>query len=118
MLSNPAKVAITMHQKPDGDAMGSSLGLYHFLVKLGHEVTVISPTNWAAWINWMPESNKVINFEKNQEKVTELLNQVDYLFCLDFNIFHRTKNLAPLLERMQCTKILIDLRNGVRLYCG
>ncbi len=108
MLSNPAKVAITMHQKPDGDAMGSSLGLYHFLVKLGHQVTVISPTNWAAWINWMPESNKVINFEKNQEKVTAILNQVDYLFCLDFNIFHRTKNLASTLAGLQCTKILID----------
>ncbi|HEX8279353.1 MAG TPA: DHH family phosphoesterase, partial [Segetibacter sp.] len=47
-LSSPKKVIITTHQKPDGDAMGSSLGLYHFLTSLGHSVTVISPTNWAS----------------------------------------------------------------------
>ncbi|HCT22288.1 MAG TPA: DHH family phosphoesterase, partial [Chitinophagaceae bacterium] len=47
LKESPKKVVITTHQKPDGDAMGSSLGLYHFLVQLGHEVTVISPTNWA-----------------------------------------------------------------------
>jgi phosphoesterase RecJ-like protein len=46
-LDQPKKVIITTHQKPDGDAMGSSLGLYHFLVELGHSVQVISPTNWA-----------------------------------------------------------------------
>ncbi|RYY28076.1 MAG: DHH family phosphoesterase, partial [Chitinophagaceae bacterium] len=46
-LATPRKVVITMHQKPDADAMGSALGLYHFLVSFNHEVTVISPTNWA-----------------------------------------------------------------------
>ena len=49
-LSTPKKVVITMHQKPDGDAMGSTLGLYHFLSQFGHEVKVISPTNWASFI--------------------------------------------------------------------
>ena len=43
-----------MHQKPDADAMGSTLGLYHFLKQFGHDATVISPTNWAAFLNWMP----------------------------------------------------------------
>ena len=47
-----------MHQKPDADAMGSSLGLCHILNALGHEVTVISPTNWAEWLNWMPGADQ------------------------------------------------------------
>lgn len=51
-----------MHQKPDADAMGSSLGLTHFLRLLGHQVTVISPTNWAKWLDWMPGCNEVIDF--------------------------------------------------------
>jgi phosphoesterase RecJ-like protein len=50
-LNAPFKAVITMHQKPDGDAMGSALGLYHFLTALGHEATVISPTNWAG-VSW------------------------------------------------------------------
>ncbi|HNE93959.1 MAG TPA: DHH family phosphoesterase, partial [Chitinophagaceae bacterium] len=67
-LNNPSKIIIVSHQKPDGDAMGSSLGLYHFLIQLGHTVNVISPTNWANFLNWMPGVEHVIDFEKNQEK--------------------------------------------------
>ncbi|MBL7734143.1 MAG: bifunctional oligoribonuclease/PAP phosphatase NrnA [Chitinophagaceae bacterium] len=108
LLSTPRRVAITTHQKPDPDAMGSSLGLYHFLRSFGHEVTVISPTNWASWLNWMPGSDKVIDFESFPDKAQEVLNQAEWLFCLDFNIFHRTKNLSPKLYDVRCTRILID----------
>ena len=108
LLQQPAKVVITMHQKPDADAMGSALALYHFLIKLGHEVTVISPTNWAQWLNWMPGCKTVINFENHRQRAGEILKQAQYLFCLDFNIFHRTKNLAPRLSEADCVKILID----------
>lgn len=107
-LSQPTRVVITTHQKPDADAMGSSLALYHLLTQLGHEVTVVSPTNWAGWLNWMPGVDKVIDFELNREKVADILKEAKWLFCLDFNIFHRTKNLAPLLAAADCTKILID----------
>ncbi|OJU25793.1 MAG: DHH family phosphoesterase [Sphingobacteriales bacterium 41-5] len=108
LLKQPAKAVITMHQKPDADAMGSALALFHFLTKLGFEVTVISPTNWANWLNWMPGCKLVINFENNRQKTAELLDQAQYLFCLDFNIFHRTKNLAPKLSEADCVKVLID----------
>lgn len=108
LLKSPAKVVITTHQKPDADAMGSSLALLHFLVQAGHDVTVVSPTNWAGWLNWMPGVNGVVDYELNKEKVAELLQSTEWLFCLDFNIFHRTKNLAPLLAAATCKKILID----------
>ena len=55
-LEEAKKIVITTHQKPDGDAMGAALGLYHFLKQLNHDVTVISPTNWARFLNWMPGS--------------------------------------------------------------
>ncbi|MGV3657626.1 MAG: DHH family phosphoesterase, partial [Chitinophagaceae bacterium] len=60
-LSEPRKIVITMHQKPDADAMGSALGLYHFLKQLEHEVQVVSPTNWARWLNWMPGVEEVLD---------------------------------------------------------
>ncbi len=107
-LTNPQKVVITMHQKPDGDAMGSSLGLYHFLKGLQHEVTVISPTNWADFLDWMPGVENVINFEKYTEKAVQILNEAQVIFCLDFNIFHRTKHLANHLAAANAVKVLID----------
>ncbi len=107
-LNKPFKAVITAHQKPDGDAMGSTLALYHFLTQLGHEVTVISPTNWADFLNWMPGVDKVIDFEANREKSVQIVNTADYIFCLDFNILHRTKHLEPVIQQSSAVKILID----------
>ncbi len=108
LLSQPKKVVITTHQKPDADAMGSSLALKHFLVQLGHSVTVISPTNWAGWVNWMPGTKEVMDYEMDRQKAQVVLDTAEWLFCLDFNIFHRTKNLTEPLKQMKCVKILID----------
>ncbi|HPH37593.1 MAG TPA: bifunctional oligoribonuclease/PAP phosphatase NrnA [Sediminibacterium sp.] len=108
LLSQPKQIVITMHQKPDGDAMGSTLGLYHFLHNRGHQVTVISPTNWADFLEWLPGIETVINFEGHREKSLAILDKADILFCLDFNIFHRTKHLAPFLASAKAIKVLID----------
>ncbi len=108
LLSTPRKVVITTHQKPDADAMGSMLGLKRFLEKLGHQVSAVSPTNWAGWVNWMPGADSVIDFEQQKSKVLDLLQHADWLFCLDFNIFHRTKHLAEHLYTATCIKVLID----------
>jgi phosphoesterase RecJ-like protein len=107
-LNQPFKAVITAHQKPDGDAMGSTLGLYHFLKQLGHEVTVISPTNWAQFLDWMPGVDQVIDFEANKNEASEILAAADYVFCLDFNILHRTKHLEPIIRDAKALKILID----------
>jgi phosphoesterase RecJ-like protein len=108
LLDKPIRIVITTHQKPDADAMGSSLGLYNFLIHFGHTVTVISPTNWASWVNWMPGSKKVLDYEMQKQKAEAELDQADWLFCLDFNNFFRTKNLATKLASLKCVKILID----------
>ncbi|PWT77016.1 MAG: DHH family phosphoesterase [Bacteroidetes bacterium] len=108
LLKQPKKVVIIMHLKPDADAMGSSLGLYHFLVELGHEVTVISPTNWADWLKWMKGSEHVIDYELNMERANGFLDSADLIFCLDFNTLDRTRKMSPRLQETRKTKILID----------
>ena len=108
LLSTPRQIVITMHQKPDADAMGSTLALKHFLVQLGHAVTVISPTNWAGWVNWLPGVKEVLDYDKDKQKSDVILNNADWIFCLDFNIFHRTKTMTEKLKQLSCTKILID----------
>lgn len=107
-IRTPRKIVITTHQKPDADAMGSSLALFHYLEKLGHQVTVISPTNWAPWIGWMGGVEKVLNYEQQTDKANQILAQTDWLFCLDFNAFHRTKTMSSKLASLSCTKVLID----------
>jgi phosphoesterase RecJ-like protein len=107
-LLQPKKIAITMHQKPDPDAMGSSLGLFHYLIKLGHEVKVISPTNWADFLKWMPGCEQVIDFESNREEAIANLRNTDWLFCLDFNHLGRTRNMEGAIMELNCKKILID----------
>lgn len=108
LLDKKKKIVITFHQKPDADAMGSGLGLYNFLIQFGHEATVISPTNWAGFLNWMPGAKKVLDFEMQNEKAMKALNEAEWLFCLDFNVLNRTKNMEPVIKNLSCTKILID----------
>jgi phosphoesterase RecJ-like protein len=83
---SPANIVITTHHKPDADAIGSSLGLYNFFKVYGiQNVTVVSPTDYGAFLHWMPGNETVINFEEQKEKATQLVEAADYVFCLDFN---------------------------------
>jgi bifunctional oligoribonuclease and PAP phosphatase NrnA len=107
-LSQPKKVVITTHQKPDGDAMGSSLGLYHFLQQFGHSVTVISPTNWADFLFWMPSADKVLDYERQTITADKAIDEAEWIFCLDFNTLGRTKKMEEKLVNAQALRILID----------
>ena len=108
LLEEPKNIVITFHQKPDADAMGSGVGLYNFLIQFGHKVTVISPTNWAGFLSWMPGAKKVLDFEMQKEKALKALNNAEWLFCLDFNVLNRTRNMEPVIKDLKCIKILID----------
>jgi bifunctional oligoribonuclease and PAP phosphatase NrnA len=107
-LDQPKHIAITHHYNSDYDALGSTLGLKHYLETLGHTCTLISPNANADYFKWMPGINDVLVYEENKEETQQVLDAADILFCLDFNIFHRTKHLAPLLEAFDKTNVLID----------
>ena len=107
-LSYKKNIVITMHQKPDGDAMGSTLGLYHFLAQFEHTINVISPTNWASFLHWMPGAKQVLDYERETDKCNELLEKADWIFCLDFNTLGRTKRMEEKLMQATGKKILID----------
>jgi bifunctional oligoribonuclease and PAP phosphatase NrnA len=108
LQSSKQKIVITTHQKPDGDAMGSSLGLYHFLINQGHEVQVISPTNWAHFLQWMPGAEKVIDFEKSPEQAIQITQAAQIIFCLDFNTPSRVKKYEEAITQATAIKVLID----------
>lgn len=107
-LSTADSIVITMHQKPDPDAMGSSLALYHFLKNAGFNSQVICPTNWADFLKWMPGMDHVIDFESTKEHATEIIDHASWIFCLDFNHLSRTRFMEQNLFKAEAKKILID----------
>jgi phosphoesterase RecJ-like protein len=108
-LASPKKITIIPHRNPDGDAMGSTLALYHFLVQQNHDVVVMSPNEFPAFLAWLPAAEKVLLFEKDKEICTEILKQSDLIFTLDFNALHRVgESMQTALEALNTTFILID----------
>ena len=89
ILSTPKKVVIVPHKNPDGDAMGSTLGLYHYLKKLGHSATVIAPNDYPEFLKWIPGTKEVLIHEENTTASDVLISEADLIFTLDFNALHR-----------------------------
>lgn len=108
LLNTKKNVVITMHQKPDGDAMGSALGLWHFLKSFDFVVKVISPTNWPSFLNWMPGCKEVLDYDRDKEKADKIIEEADWIFCLDFNALSRTRNMEEKLKNAKAERILID----------
>ncbi len=108
ILANKLKIIITHHYNADADALGSSLGLRFFLEKLGHEVTVISPNDNPNFLSWLPGFKDIIIFQQQSAEIENLFSISDVVFCLDFNIFHRTKYLTEALENFKGIKVLLD----------
>ncbi len=109
LLSIPKKIVIVPHRNPDGDAYGASLGIYHYLIKLGHQVTVVSPNECPDFLKWMPGADEVLFFENNISKGTEILKTAEIVFTLDFNALHRVgAKMLKVLEEIKPVYILID----------
>ena len=108
LLSTPKKIAIIPHRSPDGDAMGSTLGLYHFLLKNNHQPTVISPNEFPDFLAWLPGSENVRVFEKDRKNCTKILEEAELIFTLDFNALHRVGEMENVLNKLKVPFIMID----------
>lgn len=108
ILSSPKKIIITHHNNPDADALGSSLGLYHYLSQKGHNCTVVSPNAIPDFIFWMPGSENVFIYEKHRDEVDALLQNADIVFSLDYNHNSRTHSMEASLDAFLGIKVLID----------
>lgn len=108
LLEKPKKIAIIPHRSPDGDAMGSTLALYHLLKKLNHQPIVISPNDFPDFLAWLPDSEKVLIYENAKESVTKVIQSAELIFTLDFNALHRTGDMERVLEKLNTPFIMID----------
>ena len=108
LLDQPKNIVITTHRSPDGDAIGSSLGLYHILKAHGHSVDVIVPDQFPGFLKWMNGSDSVIVYELSKIRSKQALQKADIIFSLDYNNLSRIADLGALVEESKATKILID----------
>src|SRR5687767_2361330 len=109
LLEVPKDIVITTHHKPDADALGSSLGLAGYLKKKGHQVTVITPSDYPSFLNWMPGNSEVVEYSPGTDKkARELMQNADVIFCLDFSAISRINELGDIVLASPAPKVMID----------
>jgi len=107
-LASPKDIVIISHRNPDGDAIGSSLGLYHYLLSQGHAVHVVLPSEYPDAFLWMPGIQNIIVFDSDQERTREVCERAQIIFCLDFNSLDRIDKVGEIIQPLNSVKVLID----------
>ena len=108
LISASQNIIITCHQSPDGDAIGSSLAWAAYLGFLGKEVTIIVPDLFPDFLLWLPNTEKIVRYDKHREKCDMLLKIADLIFCLDYNTPSRVDEMQQALLDTQAKRVLID----------
>lgn len=116
LIAQPQKVAIVTHFKPDADALGSSLGLAGYLKKKGHQVQVITPSDYPDFLAWMPGNQDVLPVVKDGnaevsssfDQASRHLAKADIIFCLDFSNLTRINSLEQAVRNSAAVKVMID----------
>jgi bifunctional oligoribonuclease and PAP phosphatase NrnA len=108
VLDDAKSIVITTHKSPDGDAVGSSLALYHFLKKKGKEVTVVVPDAFPDFLNWMVGIESIVHYDTQTEDADKIISETDIIFSLDYNSLTRIKDLRNPIEKSNAAKIVID----------
>lgn len=109
LFSTPKNVVIVPHRNPDGDAIGSSLAMYHFLNNSGHNATVVAPNDYPDFLKWLPGSKEVLKFDMQNRQSKAAIDEATIIFLLDFNALHRVgSDMQNTLEDFDGTFIMID----------
>ena len=112
LISDANTIVLCCHQNPDGDALGSCLGWTEYLHTLGKDAVTIVPDQFPDYLRWLPNTEKIIRYDKHQEQGDLLLKTADVIFCLDFNTASRTDKMADTLLATQAKRVLIDHHLG------
>ena len=108
LLSTPKQIVIVPHKNPDGDAIGSTLGLLHYLKQYNHQAVIIAPNDYQDFLKWIPGEASVLKFENQQAESEALISKADLIFTLDFNALHRIGSMEAPIGASSALKIMID----------
>ena len=112
LIGESQNIIITCHQNADGDALGSSLGWAEYLKAQGKEPTIIVPDQYPDYLHWLPNTEKIVRYDKHREQADLLLKIADLVFCLDYNTPSRVDEMETALCGSPAKKILIDHHLG------
>lgn len=108
-IQDATKIVITSHRSPDGDSIGSSLGMLRFIRALGKEAIICHPDACPSFLEWLKHGDEIVVFEQDQERVISLMDEADLIFCLDYNGSGRMgKDMGGILLAADGKKIMID----------
>lgn len=99
---------LTCHAGPDGDALGSTLGMAHYLRELGKEALVIVPDAFPDFLAWMPGAQEILRFDKQRDKAELMLSMADVIFAMDYNALNRVDDMGALIAKSKAKKVLVD----------
>jgi len=108
LIADAESIVLCCHQNPDGDAMGAMLGWGAVLLQMGKEPLMVVPDQYPDYLQWLPNTEKVVRYDKRKDFVDTVLKIADLVFCLDFNSFSRTDEMESALKSSPAKKVLID----------
>ena len=108
LLSSPKDIVIFSHRNPDGDAVGSSLGLYHYLRSQGHQAKIVLPSDYPDFLAFLPEVSDILIYDDEEEDSRRAIDQAGVFFILDLNSFDRIDKVAAGLDKDNRPRIMID----------
>ena len=108
IISGCKNIVLTTHTNPDGDAIGSTMALFHFFIRKGYQVSAIVPNEFPGFLAWIPGSENMMIFEKDSKKTQIVLENADVVFCLDYNALSRVGSMTESLKKVKAPRILID----------
>lgn len=108
LLSYPKDILLTSHRNPDGDAIGSTMALYHYLIGKGHTVRVAYPSEYPAAFTWVPAIDVVRNFDTHTEEVTSWIKHADIIFICDYNALDRVDKMGDVMAKSSAKRVMID----------
>lgn len=108
LLNSPKNITILPHRNPDGDAIGSTLAMLHYLTKLGHSCNIVAPNDFPKFLKWMPLAKKIVITEYNPAKAKILIEKAELIFILDFNSVTRIDELGDWIQSASAPKVMID----------
>ena len=107
-IQQSKRIVVCAHRGPDGDAVGSSLGWAEYLKSLGKQVIVVLPNPFPDFLRWLPNSHLIHFYARHEAAATQIINEADLIFCLDFNGLSRLQEMEGAVARAKADRILID----------
>lgn len=108
LIDDAENIVLCCHTSPDGDALGSMLGWAELLRTQGKEALMVVPDQYPDYLQWMPNTEKIVRYDKRKDFVDTVLKIADLVFCLDFNTLSRTDSMEESLKASPAKKVLID----------